>query len=343
MRPLTPAETAVIASVLGGAPVSDRERMRRSGLPSRTYEAAHRRAQQQGWLVERYVPNPVLFGRPRMTLAVARPAAGTMDDCAAWWTSLREAALIWRGAQSLFGIFFDGDSPTVTPIRRDLDSRGRYASTFLLEVDLSMPQVPVYFDFEAAWARVCNQHGTQAYPRALPTRAPRGPLTSPNVPPRWRSMIQQIVRYPLAASAPGSAQGPFYRLGRRGVIRRALGTGWIDQRAFLDPTRMPCVGSWRLEQVAYLCGRLLPGVPPESLLVDLVDRLEVCPFLFASDGRQVLVGTLSPAPPRVEKDRGRRPSLRAGLRSSLDSVEVVREPVADLTAPTNHCYDMITT
>ena len=320
----------------------DRERMRRSGLPSRTYEAAHKRAQANGWLVERYVPNPILFGKPRLTIALGRPADDLIDECVSRWASLPGLSLLWKGAHSMLGAFLSPPSPTPTMIAQELQSENVYSSSFSVELDLRTTPILAYFDFEAEWEGVVGPGGTEGYPRALPLLAPRFGTKIPAVPARWRDRIREIVTSCERDTTAGGTKGKFYRLGRRGVIRRAIEVGWIEPRNFLNPCHMPEPESWELKQVAYAYGQLKPGQQPNRLLSDLVQQCDFTPFLFASNGTALIIGSLSPRPPRL-RGRGRLVSVRTRLETALQNLEVVREDVFSLRAPVNHRYgDLVT-
>ena len=64
MRPLTPAQTLVVGAQLDTSPTSERTRIRRTGLPPRTFETAARRLRESGVVYDRYLPNPTRFGVP---------------------------------------------------------------------------------------------------------------------------------------------------------------------------------------------------------------------------------------------------------------------------------------
>jgi len=67
VRGLTDAEARVIAVLLAARPDRERERLRLVTVPRSTYHAIRRRAYDEGWLRDRYVPHPVAFGRPFVT------------------------------------------------------------------------------------------------------------------------------------------------------------------------------------------------------------------------------------------------------------------------------------
>src|SRR5271170_2377071 len=105
MRRLTRAEAIVILSLLASEEVPKRERIRRSGLPSRTFEVARKRVLAAGWVQERYIPNLVLLGRPMLSVVLAHPYAEYLRDVVNRWKVIDGNALLWRGGTSVLGVF----------------------------------------------------------------------------------------------------------------------------------------------------------------------------------------------------------------------------------------------
>lgn len=323
----------MLTSALASEAEPERERMRRSGLASRTYEAARRRALERGWLLERYLPNPVLFGRPLVQFRLAPLAANGSDLPASTWASRDDAALVWNDRSNAFGVFFRSSDQGGVPEARG-GSVGSRPPAFAVDVDLSIATIPVYFDFEGEWAAVSGRSGTAGYPRPLPDRAPRTPEEVRPPSSRWRGVVQEIAQLGTAPEPGETEPRPFYRLGRRGVIRRALSSGWIEQRAFLDPATLPGFHGWTARHVALLGGKLRPAVSPEVMFQRLIWAGPVRPFLFVTDGTSVLVGTLAPAPPSA----GEGASLRSAIDSALSDVVVVRLDLAELVVRVQHRY-----
>ncbi|MCI4317338.1 MAG: hypothetical protein L3J96_02260, partial [Thermoplasmata archaeon] len=74
-RTLTDAEAQVIGALLASTRVTERSRLHRAQVPRSTYHAARRRAYSEGWLRDRYIPNPVEYGLPYASISLARPFA----------------------------------------------------------------------------------------------------------------------------------------------------------------------------------------------------------------------------------------------------------------------------
>ena len=337
MRALTPLQARVIDSLLAGEPGRERERIRISRMAPRTYQASRRRALDAGWVAERLIPDPVLFSRRRLSVALASTAPGANATAADQWQRLDGGVLVWRTPSRLFGVFSGADTGRPTPISRELADRERYSKVLELELDLESPTLPIYFDFEAEWARVAGIPGTTFYPRPLPRR-PRGSARwRTTIPARWRRTVQHLALPQVAGAVPGPG-GLFSGLGGRTARARVLRQGWMDRRAFLDPPQLPAYEQWQLKEVVFVQGRLREGRRPEVLLHTLFVACEIHPFLFATDGNQLLFACLSPVPHDAGRPK-RRISVSGTLDRYLEQIETARMAASELETLVNHRYE----
>jgi hypothetical protein len=337
-RPLTRAEATVIGSLLAGTGSTDRERIQASGLPARTFEVARLRVIAAGWVVDRYVPDPTLAGRSRAVFALGRPFAERRAEQAGAWAAAPSNVLLWESPQSLFGVFFVAAGSAGDAELGRLFPAEAYSRVAVVDADLKRPTVPVYFDFEGAWRRVLGLPGTLSYPRSIP----HGQIASrsPGRPPAPE--VQSLVDVPFL---PHDAEHPGLeiarRFGRVDRYRRRL-EPYVERRYFLDPATLPGYNEWTLGAVVFISGRLKAGATPEPAFHRLVSRCDVAPFLFVTDGRSVLVGTLSPGPPpSAARPAPPRASVTGTLQQSLEGIELFREPVPGLVCVTNHRYDRL--
>lgn len=339
-RALTEFQATVIDSMLSGEPGSERERIRLSGIAPRTYQVGRRRALDAKWIAERFVPDPTLFGRPRIAFVLARPKPDQMEVTLARWARLEGTVLVWKTSTLLFGVFSGDDGVTDTPIARDLTSSGGYARAFSLELNVNHPTLPIYFDFEGEWARVAGIPGTSFYPRPLP-RHPRGTARSrASITSRWREVVRGLSRVPVSAAAGEPPHSGFAtRFGERARLARSLRSGWLDRRAFLNPATIPSYKDWTLKEVVFVHGRLREGRQPEVLLHTLFASCAVYPFLFAISGGNLLMASLSPAPPGQLRSR-RGVSVSGTLARFLERVEVDRLPASELETVVDHRTDL---
>ncbi len=336
---MTRLQAAVIDSIFSGAPGSERERIRLSGISPRTYQVARRRALDSEWIAERFIPDPTLFGHARASFVLARPNPEEFASIITRWTQIKHPILVWKSSDMLFGVFSTADPGRETPIAREVASPGRYTRVFLLELNLNDPTLPIYFDFEAEWARVAGIPGTSFYPRPLP-RHPRGSARArAAISPRWRKIVQRLGRVQDEATDPSEREEVLPRIGRRASLARALRSGWMDRRAFLNPASVPPYEDWALGQVVFIHGNLREGHRPETLLHTLFVSCAVQPFLFATSGGEVLMASLSPVPPGETGSR-RGVSVSGTLMRFLEHLEVERLPAEELETVVSHRTDL---
>ncbi len=339
MRALTRMQASVIDSILSEEDGTQRERIRKSGLAPRTYQVARNRALEAQWVAERLVPDPVVFARPRATVAMAHLATSGDLAAGARWAAMPGASVVWATPRSLFGVFFDADGEDRPAIVKELARTSTYSKSYSLALDLRRPSLPVYFDFEAEWAQVAGIPGVSAYPRPFPRRHRVGGRTPPPPSDRWRRAVEEVVRNDAIAPPAGAERETGWSL--RASEARALASGWVDRRSFLSPARLPPYDGWELQQVVFVTGRLRRDRRPEILLRTLVVAGHVHPFLFATNGTELMLATLSPPPSPNFSTPPRLISVGATLDRYLEGIEVVRETISDLDALVNHRYERI--
>lgn len=340
MRTLTEAEGRVIAVLLGGAGTSERERLKRAGVPRSTYHAARKRAYEEGWLKDRYVPDPARLGSPIATFAVVRPYVDHIDELVAAWSGRPENLLTWASPQIVLGIFTHATVAAAEKATARLIPEGWSRWQSVLHVDLSGPSVPVYFDYEGLWTHLAGLSGTATYPNGLGGHADgeAGPLSSHQ---RWAA--RELVFRPFVAQAAGRAGHLVGPLGVPFSQQKMMRAGWVVHRVLLDPARVPPYRGRAADQVTLVMGELRSGSRPEQLFVPLTRECRVFPFLFVTDGVRLLLGALgrSPgAPPPAEAPEPRRPVM-ATLQSYLQGIEILAESAAAFRPVVDHRYDRL--
>jgi hypothetical protein len=335
MRSITVKEAVAIRALLAALPISERERVTETGLESRTFERIRRRAYSDGWLFDRFVPAPLSTGFGAVIFVVAHPFAEFLSETQTLWKGLPSNVLLWRWPETLFGVFFTKESPQRFLARIQVPNS--HGEVFVVASDSSIPSVPVYFDYEAAWSRHTHQAGTLAYPHALSAPPPREGV-SPNLRVAELAGVAGLVGRPFRNDAERGRlhMSPFFF---PRSFQRLLKTRAVELRTILDPQALPPYEGSPIERIAFVQGELnSPGT--ERQLFRLLMALQVTPFLFASDGSRVLLATLSPAP--VDTPAGaNRPAVLRSLRSLLKEIRIVRESVQSLTVVVNHRYDRL--
>jgi hypothetical protein len=341
-RPLTPAETRVVGALLDPLAESDRARIRGTGIPPRTFEAAASRLLGEGLVYDRYLPNPARFGLPTVVFALVRPYLDHADALAQRWLAHPTNALLWSTPDWCFGVFFlaEGvwDPRTAAEIAPpESSSRG-----FLLRADSRDPQVPIYFDFEGAWAALNGGLVSDSYPRPMPGGAAVG-TEVPGATPSGseRRVGRSLTARPLAVDRTSDTRRRRSERFLSRSERRALSSGLLEHRVFLSVGELPPARDGQATGVALLHGRLREFQTPEGLLARLRGRAGLAPFLYATDERSVLIGALSRTagpPDRIGPSAPARGVVGDVLREHLEAIEVVRAAPGALSALRDHEY-----
>lgn len=345
MRSLTPAEARVVGALLDTGAMTNQERIARTRIPPRTFETASQRLLTAGIVYDRYVPNPTRFRFPAVGFALARPFVERAADVERRWAGFPGNVVLWRSPDWIFGVFFRSLAPSASSLAEVLVRPGESSRAFCLEVDARDPQVPVYFDFEGAWAALTATAPSAGYPRPLPGAGePLGGPPGSRSPDADRVVGWTLARRPVTLD--NGAAGPRRRSPRffPRPERRALSRGWVEHRVFLDVTRIPATPGGSVAGVAWVLGRLRTGRTPERLFAALRGRGRLAPFLFATDERQVVVGALARAEAHTgSSDPGGAEGTAAHgiLPEYLEEIELARSPLAAVTAVRDHRYDLL--
>lgn len=346
MHGLTDAEARVVWSALALPGAAERVRLEGSGLASSTYHAARRRAYDEGWVRDRYVPDPVAFGATAVTFVIGRPYAEEIQAVARRWSVTESAAVVWTGTPLAFGTFFH---PNAAIARRATDRLLRalpMRDASVLTVDLTQARVPVYFDFEGGWARLAGVPISAGYPFGIGHGAifgDEGASARRPVPDRWRASALELLQAPFD-DAPGISRW----LASGGVDRRQRGLledGYLRPRAFLDPAAIPEYRGRYIDQFLLVTGESRERTDPTMLLDELRTVHHASPFLFASEGRRVLLGLLGHSGPRApsapSSDSPAAPVgalLKETFSRWLCRVDLFREEAPTLRTVVDHRY-----
>jgi len=344
MRTLTDAEAKTIAVLLGAASAPERERLRLSALPRSTYHAARRRAYEEGWLRDRYVPEPERFGLPWASFVVARPYADRGQELVRAWSADPGNAVLLSGPNAVVGVFFRPTGAGTPKSEHGQPWRELVSSSTEVVANLCGPSVPVYFDFEGLWSHLAGTEGTVSYPRGLGGSGgePDEPPTIPTGHQIWAA--GELVQRPFTEDGSGSGGRLVGPLGLPFSQRRLVAQGWVNHRVFLDPSTLSSYRGNAADQYVFVSGTLRSEARPELLFQTLVRECRVFPFLYVVGRERLLIGAMGSAgggvPGRDNPATRRRPVMPT-LQSAISGIELVQEPARNLGSLVDHRYDRI--
>ncbi len=339
MRALTESEARVISVLLAARPDRERERLRQVQIPRSTYHAVRRRAYEEVWLRDRYVPHPVPLGRPYVTFVLARPYADRFEEFASSASADPGNVALWAGTQVALAIFFQVKATDAKRWSARFEEQRFGPAPLTISVHADGPTVPVYFDYEGLWCHLVGLPGTLAYPHGLGGALPEeegGTVLTPHR--RWA--ISELLQRPFHGAEEGQGPhlvGPF---GLPFAQRKMLARGWVDHRTLLDPARLPPYQGKSPDQVVLLSGAPRSGALPERLFATLTRECRVFPFLFVVGSDRWFLGALGASMPPPATEVGRRPVL-ATFREFLEGIEIVQEPADRFVARVDHRYDQL--
>jgi hypothetical protein len=339
LREISRSEALVVAELLAGSRTHG-DGSTSNPLPRRTRQVIHHRLVARDSLKERYVPNPAALGRPIVTFALAQPYAEMHPRATATWQSQQDGVDLWSFKDTLFGVFFLKGAQEARALRGRLGDPLVHRSIFFLDCDSRVATVPVFFDFGAVWAEITGLQDIQSYPHPLPSYAGTGgnPLTP--VSNADRGALHSLMTRQLIVGDEFVSRAWMNRLAQGARERRLVRRRVAEFRTFLDPAACSRWVRNFPEGVAFVQGTLVEGGTAPELFHGLVEDCRVSPFLFATDGGDVLFGCLSK---RVD-DRERRPSsirtpMSTMTKRFLSRIVVLREPLTGLSPLVDHRYD----
>ena len=297
----------------------------RATLAQRTRYHMKARLYERGILKDRYIPDPAGVGRPIVVFGLAETYAEGSEVARRAWAANRHAIHLWAADGWQMGVFVAGTRREAQALCTSLDPSHALRSEFVLACDSRRATIPVFFDFEGAWARAMGLPGVRGYPRAMPsstfTERPEPPaLTAPD-----QRAIDALLARPFATSsgAPGRAWWRRPALAPR--EHRLLADGLVEFRTVLDPVECRRWIRGFYSEMVWVAGRLKEGATAERLFTAVV-RAGVLPFFFASDGSSSLLAYLSGRGGAQDlPDTPSGPELLPALRASLEGIVVFRE------------------
>lgn len=333
LRALHQAEARVTQALLAGELATEVS----SGLARRTRQTVLRRLEGWGWFADRLVPHPACLDAHQLAFIVARPFAERATALESRWAKSRETVVAWRVDGAVFGVFAASEPELDDPVgpRMVPPSEGR--------VDLAMTtallpsELPVYFDFEAAWVRIAPLEGVRAYPQGF--AGPAGDLPPavhvPDARERAHRYLSSIVARGIADTVPTALDAAVRDPRDEVQTSRLLRDGWVHRRRFLDPSAVARTLTTFPRQVVLVWGRPSEGAADPDLFPALMSEAQVAPFLLAIAPDAVLAGFLADA---VGRSGEPRRGVLGVLRRFLRHIEAARMPLESLRPVVQHRY-----
>ncbi|MHB1435698.1 MAG: hypothetical protein ACYCW9_06290 [Thermoplasmata archaeon] len=340
-RSLTEQEVRVVGRLLEDSPEGERTRLRRWELPRSTYHHIRKRAYAEGWVYDRFIPDPRLVGLPWVSFLLVRPFAD--------WRGLLVDALnrdprcvhLVVGPNLVFSIHWEARGEAARRRWAMIQKAGWVAGGTQLTVEATPGSVPVYFDYEGLWSHLADRPGTSDYPRGLAGRAPApgvaapGPMTSHQ---KWA--VRYLLDRAAAASARPDSGRPVGPFGLPGSVRRLLEQGWVSRRSILAPSSMPPYRGRTASRTHFVVGTPRPGARPEELFQRLVGECRVYPFLFAVGPDRWLIGAVGGPRDGTPPPTPRRPVLPT-IGSACQGIEIFETDGPGFVPQIDHRYDRL--
>ena len=340
---LTENAVRVAASMFASLPTSGEDRMRTSGLARSSYRVAKRRLYDEGVLEDRYVPSPSAVGVLVATFLVVRPFTDRIPQVARALAKSTGAVVVLAGSQVVAATLFH-QSPRDRETLKGRLNGGELGSVIIdVATNPDRAQVPVYYDFEGLWSNFADLPGTVQYPRPLPVAA-ESPAHLLRSSEKMAGPMGELLCRPFGGRDTGR---PKHLVGPDGLPRsqrRLLRRGLAEWRVMLNLSACPSYRGRSISHLILTRGALKVEGGLPALFSTMTAESRVAPFLLASDGNGVLIGTLGTgldSPPGLAGSGGASRTVLPVLARHLDGIEVVREPLASLNVLLWHQYDRL--
>ena len=312
-------------------------------MPRSTYHAVRRRAYEEGWLRDRYIPHPVPLGRPWVTFLVARPFADRAEEFGRAIAGDPGNVVLWTGSQASLAVLFQADAGGSKRLLTRIESSRLTSAPWCVTVPANGPTIPVYFDFEGLWCHLAGLEGTLAYPHGLggSVDRPENGEARPELTSHQRWAVGELLQRPFAATDQGRGGhlvGPF---GLPFSQRKMLAKGWVTHRTLLDPARVPEHRGKTADQVVFITGTPKTGARPEGLFATLTRECRVFPFLLVVGSDRWLLSALGGSNPMPTEPSGARRPVLPTLRMYLEGIEILQEAASGFVAQVDHRYDRL--
>ncbi len=336
---LTKGEATVLLSLLGADwSETERSRIRASRIPRSTYQEAKRRLYREGYLKNRYVPDPHALGMQGFRFRVARPFVDEMNSVASALADDPHTVTLWVGQTALFVVQVVAEANGTRPVGEL--PQGEISGT-VVDLTTTHPaeEIPIFFDAEGAWSRVAGTPGPRRYPRGVPCPRGRGDEIHARLTPRTALALRELLARPFDASIEArnvaTVAAPFLPRSQRQVLAQ----GWAAWRVLLSFSKTLAHEGRELRQVILVAANLKTGLRLDDLTGFLARQTGASPFLAATDGSHVLLASFGGVGARGGPAPG--PSVLGSLRAAVNDLQIVREDLETLETRIDLRFDRL--
>jgi hypothetical protein len=337
MKSLSFSEARVIQALLAVGPASELDRQSLADVPRSTFQSIRTRAEVNGWIQESIVPSLRAAKAPSITFRLEQPFAERRDDILRRHYADPRIVLLWASPETVFTARFN---TTAEPNSNTVSAGGhiRTASSGLRSVWEITPgnapvNIPIYFDYAAAFGQQIGVPGVTTTPAGLPR--PDSGMRAPSD----RIVREVLATLPLREKL--GLSGVAHRLSYPVRAARRLGeANWISRRTSPVYSAMPPFRGHKPDQLVFLFSRPRAGNSLAQLMEALPHNCGINPFLAVGSTERVLLGMLAPRPPAAGI---RRSPVIQTMTEFLSEIEVVREQISSFAPIVNHRYSRLLT
>lgn len=333
MRELSLAELRVIESLLARPDAKQSKEMRDMGMPRRTFQSIRQRVILRRWIEGRLTPDCRPLGRRWVEVALVQPHLEARQRVVEAWNSSEGVVCLWAMSDTLLAVgFTSGEKGSFLVEAANPDNLHWSHS---VTVDLEASAIPVFFDYEGAWAKLAGHPPSGGYPRSYP---PRPSVNPDETPDRVRHDLEWLFEHSPQSDMGQGEQNVLLRAKYRRRLAQSLNHGWVTQRAFLEPATMCTQVAMPADRMVFVLGALAVGSTSRELLSELRVKSRLAPFLFLADDRAVLIGSLL-ASPSANPDPTSSPF--AVLKRHCTGIHAVRERMESFTPIVDYRFDRL--
>lgn len=264
---------------------------------------------------EIYIPNPAMLGVRRMTVMVLGGTPVSALSSLRGLASSPRTVLLWMDGLGALVVALHSPGEleaNFSLIQAEVRTKG--GRIRLLALDVEHPTLPVYFDYRRLWRRWTG-YGQADLPLSFPS---------------WKEIDLPDSRSALLHLLDERDERGYWRM--RAQARMIAREG-VAPRGLLALQMPMCFESISAKRVEVVFGELSDGVRADQLLKVMVDADGRTPFLFASNGGQVVAADVD-----LDGSNALARSLSASGGELWTRRDAFEFPVRDLRQVIDHDY-----